>query len=186
MVYFEPLAQYLAGRFNRWVERGRAADASYDQDAACWVMRYRRRHRIQAVVPPTVFGFGCAVAIAVEMAGLPLRFWLRIGFACFILPLLILMCWRAVRVCCSMVLLGESQLTIRYGPFGAKTLDWSKVCSVRYSQLRTAFILDGADGRRLAVPGEMDGVRTFCDFLIRFVEPTAIEPSVPKQMLTLC
>jgi hypothetical protein len=51
MVYFEPLAQYLADRFNHWVERGRAADASYDQDAACWVMRYGRRHRTQAVFP---------------------------------------------------------------------------------------------------------------------------------------
>jgi hypothetical protein len=61
------------------------------------------------------------------MAGLPLGFWLRIGYACFILPLLILMCWRAVRVCRSTVLLGESQFTIRYGPFGAKTLDWSSL-----------------------------------------------------------
>jgi hypothetical protein len=63
-------------------------------------------------------------------------------------------------------------------------LRFDRIC-IRRPQLWTTFILEGADERRLGISAKSDGVRTFCDILMRIVEPTAIHPSGPKQMVDL-
>jgi hypothetical protein len=187
MVYIptEVFAQIVSQRIERWVARGRALDAVWDDDGVRRVMRFGTRHRMQAVMPCALFGCICGGVLAVEIAGIPLGFWVRMGYAFFMFPVFLVSVWHTLAVYLTTVILSDADVTVRFAFAASKTLEWSNVSSVKYSTLRSAFVLEGAGGSLLRIPAQMDGLRTLCDFFLTRLPTTTIDPSVPIEMAKL-
>lgn len=165
--------------------RGRALDAAWDDDGVRRVMRWGFRYRLRGVIACLVFGLVSLVAVALEIAGVPLGLWLRLGYACFIFPMFLVSVWHAVGVCSTTVVLPETDVALHAGFVTVKTMEWSKVSSVRYSTRWTGFVIEGVDGSRLWIPAQMNGLRTLCDYLLTWPDMTVIDLSVPIAMATL-
>jgi hypothetical protein len=183
MVYLP--TEVFADLFERWVARGRALDAAWDDEGVRRVMRFGTRYRLRAVIPCAAFGAACIVAVAAEMAGNPLGFWLRVVCVFFIFPVFLVSVWHTVGVCTTTVVLSDAEVAVGFGPFGGDALEWSRVSSVTYSALRSDFVIEGEDGRRLRIPAQLDGLRTLCDFFITRLDATMIDPSVRIEMVKL-
>ena len=177
----EVFAHAVNHRVERWVAQGIALDAERDGDR--WIMRFGRRWRIRSVFNCAVFGGICSGALAMELAGVPLGFWLRLGYATFMFPVLLLCVHDLIRSFSTSVVLCDASITVSSWPLNIRCLDWSHVSSVRYSKFR-GLVLESADGRRVRVSTGMNGLRTLADFLIR-VKPSLIHPSVPIEMVRL-
>jgi hypothetical protein len=179
------LAHLLSQRIERWVARGRALDAAWDEAGVRRVMRFGKRRRLWAMIPCAGVGAACTAAFVVEIVGIPLGFWTRIAYAFFMFPLFLVSVWHAVGVCFTTVVLSDAEVVVRFGFGGSKTLEWSRVFSVKFSPLRSDFVIEAMDGSCLRIPVQMDGLRTLCDFLITRLPATIIDPSVPIAMAKL-
>jgi hypothetical protein len=177
--------EIFADLVERWVARGRALDAAWDDEGVRRVMRWGFRYRLRGVIACAVFGLVCLGAVALEFAGIPLGFWLWIAYACFIFPIFLVSVWHAVGVCCTTVVLSETAVAIRVGFVEVKTLEWSQVSSVRYSTGWSDFVIEGANGGRLRIPTQMDGLRTLCDYFLTRLDMAVVDPSVPIAMAKL-
>ena len=184
MVVYLP-TEAIADLVERWVARGRACDAAWDDDGVRRVMRFGFRYRLRGVTGCAVVGLGCMVAVAAELAGAPLGFWPRLGVACVIFPLFLASLWHAVGVCQTTVVLSDADIALRVGFVSVKTLEWSRVSSVRYSTGWADFVIESADGSRLRIPAQMDGLRTLCDYFLTRLDTAVVDPSVPIAMAKL-
>ncbi len=177
----EVFAHAINQRVERWVAGGIALDAERDGDR--WTMRFGRRWRIRSAFNCAAFGCICSGALALELAGIPLGFWLRLGYAGFMFPVLLLSVYELIRACATSVVLCDADVTVSSWPLANESLEWSRIATVRYSKFR-GFLLQSVDGRRIRVSKGMNGLRTFVDFLIR-LEPGVIHASVPIEMVQL-
>lgn len=177
--------EVFADLIERWIARGRALDAAWDEEGVRRVMRYGVRYRVRGVIGCAIFGLACLAAVAVEIAGMPLGFWVRLAYACFVFPVFLVSVFHAVSVCLTSVVLSDAGVAICTGFVAVQRLEWSSVSSVRHSSLGSNFVIEGVDGTRLRIPTQMDGVRTLCDFLITRVDMARIDRSVPIAMAKL-
>ena len=179
----EVFAQAVSRRIERWVAEGRALDALRDEQNARWIMRFGRRWRIRATCNCAAFAGICAGALALELAGVPLGFWVRLGYAGFMFPVFLLSVWDVARAYSTRVVLDDESIAVESGLTSAKRFQWSQIVSARYSRF-FGLVLESADGRRLRISTGMDGLRTLFECLIR-LPPSAVHPTVPIEMLLL-
>ena len=179
----EVFAQAVNRRIDRWVAEGRALDALRDEQNGRWIMRFGRRWRIRAACNCAAFACICAGALALEYAGIPLGFWIRLGYVGFMFPVFLLSIWDVIRAFSTRVVLDDESIAVESGLASSKRFEWSRILSARYSRF-FGLVLENTDGRRMRISPGMDGLRTLLDFLIR-LEPSAVHPTVPIMMVML-